>query len=85
MSKHDSDRFRPTSDDRSLEEVEAHKIYSGSDRGIKHDVDDVEWDEDSETEGHRFSSSDVNVKHDVEDVTWDEDGGTEGHGARFNG
>jgi hypothetical protein len=83
MSEQNTNRFRPTSDDRTLDEVEAHKIYSGSDRGIKHDVDDVTWDED-QTEGHRFSSSDVNVKHDVEDVAW-EDEGTEGHAARFKG
>ena len=85
MSKPDNERFRPTSDDSALEDTEAHKLYSGSDRGIKHDVDDVTWDEDDETEGHRFSSSDVNVKHDVEDVAWDENDDTEGHATRGKG
>jgi hypothetical protein len=80
MSKQ-TDRFRPTSDDSALEETEAHKLYSGSDRGIKHDVEDVAW-EDEDAEGHRFSSSDAGVKHDVEDVSWDDEDGTEGHAAR---
>lgn len=83
MTKNRTDKFRPVGDDSTLEETEAHKIYSGSDRGIKHDVDDVAWDETDETEGHRFSSSDTNVKHDVEDVAWDDEDGTEGHGVRI--
>ena len=84
MSKPDQNRFRPTSDDSALQDTEAHKIYSGSDRGIKHNVDDVSWDED-ETEGHRFSSSDAGVKHDVEDVAWEDEDGTEGHGISAKG
>jgi hypothetical protein len=56
MSEQNTNRFRPTSDDRALEEVEAHKLYAGSDRGIKHGVDDVNWDEDDDTEGHGISA-----------------------------
>jgi hypothetical protein len=78
-----SNRFRPTSDDRALEEteVEGHR-FSSSDEGVKHDVEDVTWDESDETEGHRFYNSDKTIKHDVENVTWDDEDGTEGHATR---
>ena len=53
MSKPSNDRFRPTSDDRALEEtdVEAHRFYN-SNADIKHDVEDVTWDDEDGTEGH---------------------------------
>ena len=80
MSKPDQNRFRPTHDDAALEETEAH-ARNYSDRNVKHDVDEVSWDDD--TEGHRFSSSDAGVKHDVKDVAWEDEDGTEGHGVRI--
>jgi hypothetical protein len=66
-------------------EVEGHRLWS--DRTVKHDVEDVTWDEadeNDETEGHRMFS-DRTVKHDVEDVTWDEADENEGHSVRGRG
>ncbi len=66
------------------DEVEGHKIYSGSDRNIKHDVSPVVSEElpEDEVEGHRFSSSDRNIKHDVSPVVSEEERGDDDAGGR---
>jgi len=51
MSKPNNDRFRPTTDDRALEETEAHR-FTGSDPSEEHDGKDVPGDDEDGTEGH---------------------------------
>jgi len=63
-----TDRPSPHDDD-----TEGHRLYSSSDRNIKHDVIPVEDGDSDDTEGHRaYSTSDRNIKHDVTPVE-DED------------
>lgn len=53
MSKPNHDRFRPTSDDRALEETEAHGFRMGA-------------TEDKDTEGHAFKGAALPDDEDTE-------------------
>ena len=78
VSTMDENTSRPSEDD-----VEAHRLYGGSDRTIKDEIEPVTWDgeDGDDVEGHRsYSSSDRTIKDQVDPVTWDgEDGDVEGH------